>query len=76
MMTTTAPRVLARHNTERGYSVAILLHSNGYQIVRINDEGVYITFDWATTEAKAREIANALWLRDMGRETMIVCSGR
>lgn len=64
-------QIIARHATENGFSVAIIRERNAYRVVRIGDDGAMVTFDGSQTERGAREIANKLWMRDMGREQMI-----
>lgn len=70
-MTQTGTQIIARHATLNGFSVAIIRERNAYRVVRIGDDGAMVTFDWSKTEKGAREIANRLWMRDMGRERMI-----
>lgn len=66
-------KVIAKHATIDGYSVAIIRRDprSSYEIVRVNPDGKFITWDFATYRDTARAMANKLWLRDMGRETMI-----
>jgi hypothetical protein len=71
MATITEDQTIARHMTNRGFSIAII--RNGYsggkvfQVVRANEASQYITIHNAKSEQEARKLANKEWLADMGR---------
>jgi hypothetical protein len=80
MTTNTALNIIAKHPTERGWSVMIDLTSQGYkrsvyQVSSVHPDGTYLPFTVENSEADARMAANNLWLRMMGRETMIGYGG-
>ena len=72
-------KVIARHSTP-SYDIAIIRNdgSKVYQVIQIATgvsmlNGAYITFDRTTSIVVARQAANLLWTRGMGREVMIAC---
>jgi len=80
MTTKTALNIIAKHATTDGWSIMIDLTSKGYkrpvyQVSNVHPDGTYLPFVAELTEAAARAAANKLWLRMMGRETMIGYGG-
>lgn len=72
--------LIASHNTQQGWAVGIVSEKHYrtgeefFKIVRMDRNSVYVVTNYADTEVKARELANKLWLQEMGRgEKMIGC---
>lgn len=60
-------KVVAKHLTKSGFSVAILRDDAGnFQICKGDRQDNYLTFDYDTTLEGARASANRVWLEDMG----------
>ncbi len=65
--------IIARHFTTEGQSIAIIGNPGEFlQIVRIGEDGAFVSFDRVRGEIAARKIANTLWLRDMGRAPKMI----
>jgi hypothetical protein len=80
MTTNTALNIIAKHPTERGWSIMIDLTSEGYkypvyQVSSVHPDGTYLPFTTERTEDAARAEANKLWLRMMGREPKMIGYG-
>jgi hypothetical protein len=80
MTTNAALNIIAKHPTTDGWSIMIDLTSEGYklpvyQVSSVHPDGTYLPFAAERSEADARFAANKLWLRMMGRETMIGYGG-
>jgi hypothetical protein len=72
-------KIIARHSTP-SFDIAITQETpkSGYQVVQIASrvrgyESTYITVSRTLSLDVAKASANRLWLRGMGRETMIGC---
>lgn len=75
--------IIARHTTEKNWSVAIIFRpveagkvlKAHFEVVRVCPEGVCVALDRTMTEKEARKRANALWLVEMGRGPKMIGCG-
>lgn len=76
MATITEDQTIARHMTNRGYSIAIIrnAYSGGriFQVVRANAQSQYVNLHNAKSEQAARKLANQEWLADMGKAPAMI----
>lgn len=75
--------IIARHTTEKNWSVAIVAKpveagkvlKAHFEVARVSPEGVYVVLNRTMTEKEARKSANELWLVEMGRGPKMIGCG-
>ena len=76
MATITEDQTIARHMTNRGYSIAIIRNAfsggKGFQVVRADRQSQYVNLHNAASEQEARKLANKEWLADMGKAPAMI----